>query len=183
MRKFKSPRFKAAFSEYSRPHALTAASIERLHSHGAESTNRAPALVARDPKLSIPAERRSRRCLVPRPGSPAAPKTSRPNQEYLGATRLGIIELMRGQDQMAQMQISFATVYVSDQANALESCRDKLGFEVVTDRQFMPGFRWLTVAPKGSSTTILLAPAKTPMWDRESRLGECGRMFRSRPTT
>ena len=73
---------------------------------------------------------------------------------------------------MAQMQISFATVYVSDQANALESYRDKLGFEVVTDRQFMPGFRWLTVAPKGSSTTILLAPAKTPMWDRESRLGE-----------
>ncbi len=73
---------------------------------------------------------------------------------------------------MAQMQISFATVYVSDQANALEFYRDKLGFEVVTDREFMPGFRWLTVAPKGSSTTILLAPAKTPMWDRESRLGE-----------
>ncbi len=73
---------------------------------------------------------------------------------------------------MPDIKISFATVYVSDQQRALEFYRDVLGFEVFMDNSFMPGFRWLTVGPKGTDVTILLAPATTPMWDRENRLGE-----------
>ncbi|MDP6057740.1 MAG: VOC family protein [Pirellulaceae bacterium] len=73
---------------------------------------------------------------------------------------------------MADTKISFATVYVSDQQRALEFYRDLLGFEVFMDDEFMPGFRWLTVGPKGTDVTILIAPATTPMWERENRVGE-----------
>jgi catechol 2,3-dioxygenase-like lactoylglutathione lyase family enzyme len=73
---------------------------------------------------------------------------------------------------MADMKISFATVYVSDQQRALEFYRDRLGFKVFSDVEFMPKFPWLTVGPNGTDTTILLAPATTPMWDRENRRGD-----------
>ena len=48
-------------------------------------------------------------------------------------------------------RMSHATVYVTDQEQALEFYRDKLGFKVTTDVTMDGGFRWLTVAPAGQS--------------------------------
>jgi predicted enzyme related to lactoylglutathione lyase len=59
------------------------------------------------------------------------------------------------------------TITVSDQQAALEFYRDKLGFEVLSDEQFMPEARWINVAPKGAQSRFTLWPAgvmndKTP---------------------
>ncbi|SEH02233.1 Catechol 2,3-dioxygenase [Nonomuraea solani] len=48
------------------------------------------------------------------------------------------------------------TVPVADQARALDFYTGVLGFEVRSDNPFPMG-RWLTVAPKGAETTLLLA--------------------------
>ncbi|UBU17255.1 VOC family protein [Nonomuraea gerenzanensis] len=48
------------------------------------------------------------------------------------------------------------TVPVADQEGALGFYAGVLGFEVRTDNPFPMG-RWLTVAPKGAATTLLLA--------------------------
>jgi predicted enzyme related to lactoylglutathione lyase len=48
-------------------------------------------------------------------------------------------------------KMSHATVYVTNQQEALEFYRDKLGFEVRTDATMDGGFRWLTVGPKNQS--------------------------------
>ncbi|MEV0383972.1 VOC family protein [Nonomuraea sp. NPDC050643] len=48
------------------------------------------------------------------------------------------------------------TVPVADQERALGFYTGVLGFEVRTDDPFPMG-RWLTVAPKGAGTTLLLA--------------------------
>ncbi|MEU1394090.1 MULTISPECIES: VOC family protein [unclassified Nonomuraea] len=48
------------------------------------------------------------------------------------------------------------TLPVADQARALDFYTGVLDFEVRTDNPFPMG-RWLTVAPKGAATTLLLA--------------------------
>src|ERR1700754_2331410 len=48
------------------------------------------------------------------------------------------------------------TIPVGDQARALDFYTGVLDFEVRTDNPFPMG-RWLTVAPKGAETTLLLA--------------------------
>lgn len=61
--------------------------------------------------------------------------------------------------------IAALTVPVSDQDRALAFYSDVLGFEVRSDNPFPHG-RWLTVAPKGCETTLLLAswfPGKQPL--------------------
>ena len=45
-------------------------------------------------------------------------------------------------------RMSHATVFVSNQDEALQFYRDKLGFEVRTDAKVSDEFRWLTVGPK-----------------------------------
>ena len=52
--------------------------------------------------------------------------------------------------------IATVTVPVADQDSALAFYADVLGFEVRTDNPFFQG-RWLTVAPKGAETALLLA--------------------------
>jgi catechol 2,3-dioxygenase-like lactoylglutathione lyase family enzyme len=47
--------------------------------------------------------------------------------------------------------MSHATIYVTDQDQALEFYRDKLGFRVINDVAMDGGFRWVTVAPKNQS--------------------------------
>ena len=71
---------------------------------------------------------------------------------------------------MIQRQ-SHSTIFVTDQQEALEFYRDKLGFEVRTD---MPtndegDIRWLTLSPKGQpDLEIILAPLTPgPMFDAE----------------
>ncbi|MEU5861397.1 VOC family protein [Nonomuraea sp. NPDC047529] len=57
------------------------------------------------------------------------------------------------------------TVPVADQARALDFYTGVLDLEVRTDNPFPMG-RWLTVAPKGTATTLLLAswfPAMAPV--------------------
>ncbi|MCK2218941.1 VOC family protein [Actinomadura sp. ATCC 31491] len=52
--------------------------------------------------------------------------------------------------------IDTVTVPVADQERALEFYAGVLGFEVRADNPFPMG-RWLTVAPKGAATALLLA--------------------------
>ncbi|MET7326583.1 VOC family protein [Nonomuraea sp. NPDC005650] len=62
-------------------------------------------------------------------------------------------------------QILTITVPVADQERALAFYTGVLDFEVRTDNPFPMG-RWLTVAPKGAATTLLLAswfPAMAPI--------------------
>lgn len=57
-------------------------------------------------------------------------------------------------------RLSHATVYVTDQEEALAFYRDKLGFEVRSDVT-AGDFRWLTVSPKGQpdlEIVLLSAP-------------------------
>ena len=48
-------------------------------------------------------------------------------------------------------RMSHATIYVTDQDQALEFYRDKLGFQVINDVAMDGGFRWVTVAPRNQS--------------------------------
>jgi predicted enzyme related to lactoylglutathione lyase len=48
------------------------------------------------------------------------------------------------------MKLRLVTIFVRDQDETLRFYTEKLGFEKrADDSQTMPGFRWLTVAPKG----------------------------------
>ena len=71
---------------------------------------------------------------------------------------------------MIQRQ-SHSTIYVTDQEEALEFYRDKLGFEVRTDMPMTDegDVRWLTLSPKGQpDLEIILAPLTPgPMFDAE----------------
>jgi len=67
-------------------------------------------------------------------------------------------------------RMSHATVYVTDQDQALEFYRDKLGFKVTTDVTMDGGFRWLTVAPAGQSDfeIVLMEPKPGFMFEQEA---------------
>ncbi|HEV8224080.1 MAG TPA: VOC family protein [Rubrobacteraceae bacterium] len=71
---------------------------------------------------------------------------------------------------MIQRQ-SHSTIFVTDQQEALEFYRDKLGFEVRTDMPMTDegDIRWLTLSPKGQpDLEIILAPLTPgPMFDAE----------------
>ena len=49
-------------------------------------------------------------------------------------------------------------LYIDDPAAALDFYRDVLGFEVRMDVDQGGGMRWITVAPVGSDTAIVLTP-------------------------
>jgi catechol 2,3-dioxygenase-like lactoylglutathione lyase family enzyme len=59
---------------------------------------------------------------------------------------------------------SHSTVYVTDQQEALEFYRDKLGFEVRNDMSMGEegGLRWLTVSPKGQPDLEIVLMPITP---------------------
>jgi catechol 2,3-dioxygenase-like lactoylglutathione lyase family enzyme len=67
-------------------------------------------------------------------------------------------------------RMSHATVYVTDQEQALQFYRDKLGFKVTTDVTMDGGFRWLTVAPAGQSDfeIVLMEPKPGFMFEQEA---------------
>jgi catechol 2,3-dioxygenase-like lactoylglutathione lyase family enzyme len=66
-------------------------------------------------------------------------------------------------------RLSHTTIYVLDQAKALEFYRDKLGFEVRTDMTMDNGFRWVTVGPKTQPDLeiILMAVKESPMFSAD----------------
>src|SRR5215210_5473922 len=75
-----------------------------------------------------------------------------------------------GRSAVIQRQ-SHSTIFVTDQQEALEFYRDKLGFEVRTDLPMTDegDVRWLTLSPKGQpDLEIILAPLTPgPMFDAE----------------
>lgn len=67
-------------------------------------------------------------------------------------------------------RMSHATIYVTNQDEALEFYRDKLGFKVVTDATMDGGFRWLTLAPQEQPDfeIILMEPKPGFMFEEEA---------------
>ncbi len=67
-------------------------------------------------------------------------------------------------------KMSHVLIWVKNQQEALEFYRDKLGFEVDTDAEIGPGFRWLTMKIKGQTgfEIILMEPNPGMMLDEES---------------
>ncbi len=66
-------------------------------------------------------------------------------------------------------KLSHATIYVLDHDSALQFYRDKLGFEVRTDKTMDNGFRWVTVSPKTQPDLeiVLMALKESPMFPAE----------------
>ena len=58
---------------------------------------------------------------------------------------------------MGILSVRSATIHVSDQDKALDFYVNILGFEKRQDERFEPDFRWLTVAPPGERTELVLA--------------------------
>jgi catechol 2,3-dioxygenase-like lactoylglutathione lyase family enzyme len=67
-------------------------------------------------------------------------------------------------------KMSHVLIWVKNQQEALEFYRDKLGFEVDTDAEMGPGFRWLTMRIKSQPgfEIILAEPKAGMMLDEES---------------
>ena len=67
-------------------------------------------------------------------------------------------------------KLSHATIYVTDQDQALSFYRDKLGFEVRSDFPMGESGRWLTVGPKGQPELEIILYAVGPggMMDEET---------------
>ena len=67
-------------------------------------------------------------------------------------------------------KMSHAAIYVTNQQEALEFYRDKLGFEVRTDATMEGGFRWLTVGPRSQPDfeIALMEPKAGMMFDAET---------------
>jgi catechol 2,3-dioxygenase-like lactoylglutathione lyase family enzyme len=68
------------------------------------------------------------------------------------------------------MKIATTQIWVHDQDEALAFYRDKLGFEVREDVTMpeLGDFRWLSVAPAGSETAlVLMAIPGPPVFDEE----------------
>jgi catechol 2,3-dioxygenase-like lactoylglutathione lyase family enzyme len=60
-------------------------------------------------------------------------------------------------------KVTHASIWVTDQDEALRFYRDQLGFKVVSDDSTsMPDYRWLTVAPPHDDFEIVLNLATTP---------------------
>ncbi|HEY3315352.1 MAG TPA: VOC family protein [Bacillota bacterium] len=73
--------------------------------------------------------------------------------------------------------IDKVTVFVRDEEEALKFYTEKLGFEKRMDMTFGPGARWLTVAPKGAATELILHNPRA--WhgpeEAESMLAQVGK--------
>ena len=67
-------------------------------------------------------------------------------------------------------KMSHVLIWVKNQQEALEFYRDKLGFEVDTDAEMGPGFRWLTMRIKSQPgfEIILMEPKAGMLLDEES---------------
>ena len=59
-------------------------------------------------------------------------------------------------------QIGQITLVVLDYDEAIRFYTQKLSFELLEDTELSPDKRWVRVAPKGSSCSLLLAQATTP---------------------
>ena len=75
------------------------------------------------------------------------------------------------------LEVSYATVYVTDQDRALDFYTRVLGLEKLRDLPLGPGSRWIEVGTPGAATTILLyrpteaSPGGRDVSERRSRIG------------
>lgn len=68
-------------------------------------------------------------------------------------------------------QFGYITITVKDYDEALDFYINKLGFELVSDEQPVPGMRWVKVAPrKDNETVVVFEKAKTA--EDKARLGK-----------
>jgi len=67
-------------------------------------------------------------------------------------------------------RMSHATIFVTDQNDALEFYRDKLGFRVHTDAMVGPDFRWLTMCTNDQPDfeIVLMEPKPGMLMDEET---------------
>jgi predicted enzyme related to lactoylglutathione lyase len=67
-------------------------------------------------------------------------------------------------------KMSHATIFVTNQDEALAFYRDKLGFEVRTDAKVSEEFRWLTVGPRDQPDfeIVLMEPKPGMLMDEET---------------
>ena len=65
-------------------------------------------------------------------------------------------------------RIKFVSIPVSNQDRALEFWTEQVGFQVATDRPFMPGQRWIELKIPGGQTGLVLF---TPP-GQEARIGQ-----------
>ena len=75
-------------------------------------------------------------------------------------------------DSIATRITNLATVAipVADQQRSLSFYIETLGFELRLDAPFGAGNRWIEVAPPGAVTTIALAPAAIPDWEKSGAM-------------
>src|SRR5664279_772013 len=75
-------------------------------------------------------------------------------------------------DSIATQITNLATVAipVADQQRSLNFYIETLGFELRLDAPFGEGHRWIEVAPPGAVTTIALAPAAIPDWEKSGAM-------------
>lgn len=73
-------------------------------------------------------------------------------------------------------ELTHVTVLVEDTDEAIEWYAEKLDFEKRADEEFAPGARWVTVAPEGGDTEIVLQEPTEEFFDDaaelRSRIGE-----------
>jgi catechol 2,3-dioxygenase-like lactoylglutathione lyase family enzyme len=73
-------------------------------------------------------------------------------------------------------RVSYVSIVVRDQQEALEWYTEKLGFEVLADSEMESGGRWLTVAPPAQNEIeIVLEPLEWGLGDDEGREAVIGR--------
>jgi lactoylglutathione lyase len=72
------------------------------------------------------------------------------------------------------MYIGIVTLFVNDQDRAKEFYTKKLGWEVQDDAPMGESMRWLTVAPPGSQTSIVLAKGFPESWSPDRVGGNTG---------
>ena len=65
-------------------------------------------------------------------------------------------------------KIKFVSIPVRDQDKALKFWTEKIGFQIGTDRPFMPGVRWIELKIPGAQTGLVLF---TPP-GQEDRIGQ-----------
>jgi catechol 2,3-dioxygenase-like lactoylglutathione lyase family enzyme len=73
---------------------------------------------------------------------------------------------------LSMMRITNAQLWVHDQDEALDFYTDKVGMEVRSDATLpeIPGFRWLTIAPRGQEDVAitLMAIPGAPVMDEQT---------------
>lgn len=76
-----------------------------------------------------------------------------------------------------KQQITQLTLVVRDYDEAIAFYTQKLGFDLLEDTQMSETKRWVRVAPKGSTTGLLLAKAATPQQEKSIGNQTGGRVF------